>query len=149
MAPRIRLLEHLITWPVVASLPAIVWLITGSPWLSFLVAILVLIGVVASVVYDRFYLPQSCVVEGRRALLKTPGRCIEVEFLEEPKLVRAGIWPRKRVFLGMGYRYFTLNAVSGDEYFFSTPDCDNTWLVAKARIGNREKKLWLCGCKCK
>jgi len=55
MAPRVRLLEHLITWPVVASLPAIVWLITGSPWLSFLVAILVLIGVVASVVYGSIY----------------------------------------------------------------------------------------------
>jgi len=146
MGPKVRLLEHLITWPVAASLPVIVWLFTGSPWLSALVAISVLVGVVAAVVYDWFYLPQSCVVEGRRALLKTPGRYIEVEFLEEPKLVRAGIWPRKRVFLSIGYRYFTLHAVFGEEYFFSTPNCDKTWLVAKARVGNKEKKLWLCGC---
>jgi hypothetical protein len=98
------------------------------------------------IVYDWFYLPQSCVVEGRRALLKTPGRRIEVEFLEEQKLVEAGIWPKKRVFLGIGYRFFTLHAVFGDEYFFSTPNCDKTWLVARARVGNKEKKVWLCGC---
>jgi hypothetical protein len=147
MAPRVRLLEHLITWTVVASLPAIVWLFTGSPWLSALVAISVLVGVVAAVVYDWFYLPQSCVVEGRRALLKTPGRRIEVEFLEEPKLDEAGIWPKKRVFLGIGYRFFTLHAVFGAEYFFSTPNCDKTWLVARARVGNKERKVWLCGCR--
>ncbi len=146
MAPRVRLLEHLITWTVVASFPVVVWLFTGSPWLLFLATTLALIGVAVAVVYDRFYLPQSCVVEGRRALLKTPGRYIEVEFLEEPKLVEAGIWPRKRVFLGIGYRYFTLHAVFGDEYIFSTPNCDKTWLVARARVGNKEKKLWLCGC---
>ena len=127
-------------------LPVIVWLITGSPWLSALVAISVLVGVVAAVIYDWFYLPQSCVVEGRRALLKMPGRYIEVEFLEEPKLVKAGIWPKKRIFLGIGYRSLTLHAVFGDEYFFSTPNCDKTWLVARARVGNKERKVWLCGC---
>jgi hypothetical protein len=141
MAPRVRLLEYLITGAGATSVLAIIWLM--KPWLSVLVAIL---AVVSVVVADWLYLPQSCVVEGRRALLKTPGRRVEVEFLEEPKLVEAGIWPRKRVFLGIGYRFFTLHAVFGDEYFFSTPNCDKTWLVARARVGNKEKKVWLCGC---
>jgi hypothetical protein len=149
MAPRVRLLEHLITWTTVALFPAVVWLFTGSPWLLFLATNLALVGVAVAVVYDWFYLPQFCMVEGRRALLKTPGRRIEVEFLEEPKLVEAGIWPRKRVFLGIGYRFSTLHAVFGDEYFFSTPNCDKTWLVARARVGNKEKKVWLCGCTLK
>ena len=144
MAPKVRLLEYLITGAGVTSVLAVLWL--TRPWLSALVAILAVASVVVAVVYDWFYLPQSCVVEGRRALLKTPGRRIEVEFLEEPKLVEAGIWPRQRVFLGIGYRFFTLHAVFGAEYFFSTPNCDKTWLVARARVGNKEKKLWLCGC---
>ena len=146
MAPRVRLLEHLITWTAVASLPAIVWLFTGSPWLMFLATTLALVSVAVAVVYGWFYLPQSCVVEGRRALLKTLGRRIEVEFLEEPKLVGAGSWPRKTLFLGIGYRFFTLHAVFGAEYFFSTPNCGKTWLVARARVGNKERKVWLCGC---
>ena len=141
MAPRVRLLEYLITGAGATSVLAVLWL--TRPWLSALVAIL---AVVSVVVADWLCLPQSYVVKGRRALLKTPGRRIEVEFLEEPKLVKAGIWPRKRVFLGIGYRFFTLHAVFGDEYFFSTPDCDKTWLVARARVGNKEKKLWLCCC---
>ena len=141
MASKVRLLEYLITGAGATLVLAIIWL--TRPWLSALVAIL---AVVSVVVADWFYLPQSCVVEGRRALLKTPGRRIEVEFLEEPRLVEAGIWPRKRIFLGIGYRFFTLHAVFGEEYFFSTPNRDKTWLVAKARVGNKEKKVWLCGC---
>jgi hypothetical protein len=141
MASKVRLLEYLITGAGATSVLAIIWLM--KPWLSALVAIL---AVVSVIVADWFYLPQSCVVEGRRALLKTPGRRIEVEFLEEPKLVEAGIWPRKRVFLGIGYRFFTLHAIFRNEYFFSTPNCDKTWLVARARVGNKEKKVWFCGC---
>jgi hypothetical protein len=45
MAPRVRLLEHLITWAGVASVPAIVWLFTGSPWLLFLATTLALVSV--------------------------------------------------------------------------------------------------------
>jgi hypothetical protein len=141
MAPRVRLLEYLITGAGITSVLAVLWL--TRPWLSALVAILAVVSVVVAV---WFYLPQSCVVEGRRALLKMSGRRIEVEFLEEPKLVKAGIWPRKRIFLGIGYRSLTLHAVFGEEYFFSTPNCDKTWLVARARVGNKEKKVWLCGC---
>ena len=140
MASKVRLLEYLLIGAGTTSVLVILWLI--RPWL-LLVIIPVLPGVVVAV---WLYLPQSCVVEGRRALLKMPGRYIEVEFLEEPKLVKAGIWPKKRIFLGIGYRSLTLHAVFGKEYFFSTPNRDKTWLVAKARVGNKEKKVWLSGC---
>jgi len=99
MASKVRLLEYLLIGAGTTSVLVILWL--TRPWLLFVI-IPVLAGVVVAL---WFYLPQSCVVEGRRALLKTPGRRIEVEFLEEPKLVEAGIWPKKRIFLGIGYRY--------------------------------------------
>jgi len=110
---------------------------------SSIPGVLILSGILA------YYLPTRCWVEGARVVMKTPSRTIIAVMEEEPSRERGGLIPPKRTkaMFCYGWRFLTLYSDCGDEFFFSTPNCDGSWLVAKARIGQERKNLWICGCK--
>jgi len=100
-----------------------------------------------------YFMPVSCRVVGNRVVMRTPVRSIEAVLLGEPRLERGGLVPprRTKALFCIGWRFpTTLLSDCGDEFFFSTPDCDGRWLVAEAKLVKRkeEKKrtLWICGC---
>ncbi len=96
-----------------------------------------------------FMMPVSCRLEGNYVVMHTPAETAWALLLEEPRIVKGKLCPPagSRPFFCYGYRALTFNADCGDEFFFSTPNCDGNWLVAKARIGQERKNLWICGCK--
>jgi len=118
------------------------------PVVYIFVSLLLLVSVIM-----LYFMPVSCRAEGGRVVMKTPVRSIEAVLLEEPRREKGGLVPpgRTKALFCSGWRFpTTLLSDCGDEYFFSTPDCDGNWLVAEAELtrkGRREKrKLWLCGC---
>lgn len=142
----IRTVELLIDYGVIAAVAIALWLAAGS-LLMPLLAVLLLAAALATALLP-VYMPKSCRVEGRRVVMRTPARAIEALLLGEPALVKKGRIPATKAYLCYGHHGLTFNVDCGDDYYFSTPDCDGTWLVAEAEIGRRRerRRLWLCGC---
>ncbi len=100
-----------------------------------------------------YYMPVSCRIVDNRVVMRTPARTIEAVLLGDPKVEKGGLIPpgrTKALFCG-GWRLpTTLLSDCGDEFFFSTPDCDGRWLVAEAKLvkkkGEERRILWICGC---
>jgi hypothetical protein len=111
------------------------------PVVYIFVSLLLLVSVIM-----LYFMPVSCRAEGGRVVMKTPVRSIEAVLLEEPRREKGSLIPpgRTKALFCSGWRFpTTLLSDCGDEYFFSTPDCDGNWLVAEAELtrkGRREKR---------
>jgi hypothetical protein len=135
--------------PVCGTVGAVWYVVyTVDPGAALTLAYIFVPVLALVIVLSFYFMPVSCRIVDRHALARTPVRRIVMTLLESPQTVRGGLIPRARAYFCYGYRGLTFNVDCGDDYYFSTPDCDGTWLVAEAEIGRgrERRRLWLCGC---
>jgi hypothetical protein len=142
----IRAAELTPAYGAVSAVWCIVYTVNPGAALTLAYILVPVLALVAAL--SLYYMPASCRIVNRRVLARTPVREIAMTLLESPQVVRKGLIPGARAYFCYGYRGLTFNVDCGDDYYFSTPDCDGTWLVAEAEVGRERerRRLWLCGC---